>query len=238
MRLLVTRPIDDSERLAERLRAMGHEAVVAPLMIVDIQGGPPPELARAQAILATSANGVRAFARRSPLRDIAFYAVGPQTAEVARTAGFAHVVSANGDAVALCELVTAKLNPANGALFHAAGAETTGRLRQRLEAHGFTVQTETLYEARAVDALPSPAAEALAHDTLGGIMVFSPRSAAILTALVTAANLAAHCGRLEAYCISAAAAEPLAPLGLRRLAVAGAPNEDAILALVDGNPVA
>ncbi len=69
-----------------------------PLLSVRFHDGPPLALDGAQAILATSANGVRALARRSRARDLPVFAVGPQTAEAAREAGFANVKSADGDA--------------------------------------------------------------------------------------------------------------------------------------------
>jgi uroporphyrinogen-III synthase len=234
MRLLVTRPTADSERLATKLRALGHDPVVAPVMEVRFGDGDPLMLDGVQAVLATSANGVRALARRSARRDIALYAVGPQTAETARELGVVNVVSAEGDSSALADIAAARLDPAHGPLFHAAGAETTGRLRQRLEAHGFTVKGEILYEARAVDRLPAAAAAALATDALDGVLVFSPRTARTFATLVTAAGLAGHCGRLDAFAISAAAAEGLAPLAFARVAVAGQPNETAILTALDG----
>lgn len=232
MRLLVTRPIADSERLAAKLRALGHDPIVAPVMTVHLFAGPPPDLAGVQAILATSANGIRALAIRTTMRNVPIFAVGPQTAETARDAGFAEIVSADGDAAALAETVAARLDPVNGKLFHAAGAETAGRLRQRLEARGFTFVSEILYEAPPVDALPPEAADALRTDTLDGVLLFSPRSARTFATLVTEAGLAAHCGRLDAYCISAAAAEALAPVAFARVAVAGAPNETAMLGLI------
>ena len=239
MRLLVTRPIDDAERLAQKLRLRGHEPIIAPLMTVRFHDGPPLVLDRVQAILATSANGVHAVARRSDRRDIAFFAVGPQTAETGRTIGFTEVVDADGDAAALVETVAAKLSPARGALFHAAGAETAGRLRQGLEARGFSVLSEILYDAEPVNTLPPPAAEALAANALDGILVFSPRSAVIFGRLVAAAGLQAHCARLDAYCISAATAAALAPIAFARVAVAGAPNQEAMLGLLPAaNPVA
>jgi uroporphyrinogen-III synthase len=238
MRLLVTRPLEESEKLAAKLRALGHQAVVAPLMTVRFFDGPPLVLDGVQAILATSANGVRALSRRTARRDIAVFAVGPQTAETARENNFGHVVSADGDAGALAETVAAKLDPARGALFHAAGAETAGHLRQRLEARGFTVASQILYEAQPLTRLPSTAADALKIDALDGVLVFSPRSAKILSGLVAAAGLASHCARLDAYCISAAAGEALSPLAFARVAVAGAPNEEAMLNLLAaGNSV-
>jgi uroporphyrinogen-III synthase len=238
MRLLVTRPIEDSERLAAKLRALGHEPIVAPIIEVQVLDGDPLTPDGVQAVLATSANGVRALSLRTPRRDTALFVVGPQTAEAARAAGFTSVVSADGDAAALAELIVQRLDPKRGSLFHAAGAETAGRLRQRLEASGFTVASEILYEALPVERLPATATDALAADALDGVFVFSPRSGKTLAALVTAAGLAAHCARLDAYCISAAAAEGLAPLAFARIAVAAQPNEAAILALLPGNRVA
>jgi uroporphyrinogen-III synthase len=239
MRLLITRPIQDSERLAAKLRALGHEPVIAPVMEVHVLDGAALDLDGVQAILATSANGLRALSRRTPRRDLGIFAVGPQTADTAREHGFANVVNAEGDATALAETVIARLDPAKGALFHAAGAETAGRLRQRLEAHGFTAGGEVLYEAQPVEHLPPAAADALTAGTLDGVLVFSPRSAKTFANLVTAAGLASRCARIDAFCISAAAAEGLAPVAFARVAVAGQPNEAAILALLEpGNRVA
>src|SRR5437868_13477440 len=97
MRLLVTRPQEDAESFAALLRNRGHLPIVAPLMEVHFLPGAPIAFDRVQAVLATSANGVRAIAGRSSRRDIALYAVGPQTAEAARQAGFPIVISAEGD---------------------------------------------------------------------------------------------------------------------------------------------
>src|SRR5438309_513916 len=105
MRLLLTRPRDDAEALAQTLKRHGHEAVVAPL--TQIRPLPVTEipLAGVQAFVATSANGIRAFAARSAVRNLPVYAVGPQTAETAKAAGFHQIISANGDSAALATTV-------------------------------------------------------------------------------------------------------------------------------------
>jgi uroporphyrinogen-III synthase len=64
------------------------------------------------------------------------------------------------------------------------------------------------------------------------VLLFSPRSAAIFAGLVHDAGLSEHCARLTAYCISAAAAEALKSTPFARIAVAGAPNQTAMLALL------
>ena len=232
MRLLLTRPYDDAESLASLLRARGHIPVVAPLMEVHFFPGPPVALEGVQAILATSANGVRAIASRNPRRDVPVYAVGPQTAEAARNEGYTTVVSAEGDSVALVETVAKDADPEKGALLHAAGTETAGRVRQALQAHGFRVETAVLYEARPVEALPATAATNLSGDVLDGVLLFSPRSAKTFATLVSDAGLSAHCGRLIAFCISAATAAALGSLNFARVAVAGGPNQEAMLDLL------
>jgi uroporphyrinogen-III synthase len=235
MRLLITRPLHDAVTLAEKLRALGHEPVIAPIMDVQFREGPPLVLEGVQAILATSANGVRALTKRTERRDLPLFAVGPQTSELAQAEGFQDVRNANGDADALAAAVAGWADPAKGPLFHAAGAETTGRLRQGLMAQGLKVETGNLYEAKSVESLPVVAADALRQNLLDGAMLFSPRTAKIFAQLVMAESLNDACARLEAFCISAATAAGLSPLSFARVAVAGDPNLDALLKLLPQN---
>ncbi len=232
MRLLITRPEEDALVIAGLLRARGHAPIIAPLMDVQVREGPAVTLDGVQALLATSANGVRAFAQRTSRRDLPIYAVGPQTAETARSAGFKTVLNAEGDSNALVEFVARHADPAKGMLLHAAGAETAGRLRQALQAKGFTVETVVLYDAVPVATLPENALAGLQDGPLGGVLLFSPRSAKTVATLVTEAKVASACEKLEAYCISAATAGALTPLTFARVAVAGVPNQEAMLALI------
>ena len=233
MRVLVTRPLEDAERTAAELKARGHEAILAPLMDIRFRSGPLLTLDGVQAILVTSANGIRALAVRSKQRDLPIFAVGPQSAEAARNAGFADVKSANGDATALAEAVKGWARPEAGPLFHAAGAETKGDLAARLSAAGFQVESEVLYEAVPAETLPPDAESALAGGEAEAVLLYSPRSARIFVACLMRAGLAESARRLTALCISDAAAAPLAALPFRVVRVAGHPDQDRLLALLD-----
>ena len=232
MRLLITRPREDAERFAKLVTARGHVAIIAPVTDVRFREGPVIALDGVQAVLATSANGMRALSRRTPRRDVTIYAVGPQTAKAARDAGFVSVESADGDAAALTRFIAARARPDRGKLFHAAGAETAGRVGETLSAAGFTVETEVLYEVAQVVSLPSVITHALRDGTLDGVLLFSPRSARIFASLVAAANLSSPCAKLTAFCISAATAAASAPLTFAHVAIASTPNQDAMLALL------
>ena len=232
MRLLITRPSEDADAFAKLLRARGHVPVVAPTMDVRLHDGPEIALTNVQAVLATSANGIRALARRTKHRSIPVYAVGPQTAEAAKSAGFKAVHNSEGDSTALVEFVAERADSVKGSLFHAAGAETAGRLRQGLQAKGFTVESEVLYDAVPLSTLPDAAKQALQIGALDGVLLFSPRSAKTFATLTVEAELLGACAALEAFCISAATAAALTPLTFARVAVAGVPNQEGMLALL------
>lgn len=232
MRLLVTRPENDATAFAQILSRHGHEAILAPLMEIRSHPGPEVSLAGVQAVLATSANGIRALAARTSRRDIAVYAVGPQTSEAADNAGFAPVHNAEGNSQALVEFVTRHANPQAGALLHAAGEETAGAVREDLTARGFQVETLVLYGAYPAASLPPEAVRALTESAANGVMLFSPKSAGIFASLVTSAGLAPRCASITAYCISAATAAALAPVTFGHVAIAATPNQDAMLALL------
>jgi uroporphyrinogen-III synthase len=232
MRVLLTRPMNDAAPFARMLDARGHEAVIAPLLDIRFRDGAEISLDGVQAILTTSANGVRAIARRTARRDVPVFAVGPQTAEQARQAGFAIVRNADGDGAALARAAAQWAQPDNGVLLHAAGQEAPKQLAGELEKHGFSVRREILYEAVAATLLPDAGATALKDNALDAVMHFSPRSARLFCELAARAGLRRHCEHLAALCISQAAADAAAALNFRQIRIAQTPSQEAMLALL------
>jgi len=236
MRVLVTRPEDDAHETAARLVALGHQAIVTPLIAIRFLGGPEIDLRGVQALVATSSNGVRALARRAARRDLPLFAVGRQTAETARAQGFAQVTSADGDADALASLIARSLAAKDGALVHATGKEASGALVAGLKLKGYDVRSETLYETPGVTSLPEAAATALRNDAIGVVLLFSQRTAQLFRERVEEAELAPNCASIVAVCISESAAAALSPLKFQEIRVAAEPNQDALLACLGGTP--
>jgi len=227
MRVLITRPEEDALPLARILKARGHDAVVAPLMHVHFHAGPEVSLAGVQAILATSANGVRAVAQRTRRRDVAIFAVGPQTAQAARALGFADVRDADGDARSLLAATLRWARPGRGALLHGRGAESSRELETLLCHEGFDVRGEILYDVAAETVLPTPIAQQIGENPIDAALFFSPRSARIFRTLAAAAHF--DTSGMIAACISAATADALLPLAFCEIRVAEKPNQDALL---------
>lgn len=225
MRVLITRPEEDAVRIAEVLKSRGHEPVIAPLLKTNFHNGPDVALHGVQAILATSANGVRALVRRTPRRDVPLFAVGPQTDEEARAYGFTSVRNANGDSKALAAATGEWASPEKGALLHVKGAEADGTLATLLKAQGFDVRTLVLYDVADIG-LPEEARMQLANRSIDAALFFSARSARIFKD--AAADLPLE--NVTAACISAATGEALTPLTFRSIRVAVQPNQNALLA--------
>jgi uroporphyrinogen-III synthase len=232
MRILVTRPLEDGTEIARLLAGRGHQALLAPLLEPHFQDGPlletGTELEGVAAILATSANGIRALGPRTARRDIPILAVGPQTANGARNAGFTDVRSADGDARALAD-ATAAWVPAGATLLHVCAEDAPGTLSERLNQAGFTVRRCALYRIEPATQLPSETQMALRAGSLDAAMFFSPRTAGIFVQLAEGLPTEG----LTALCISRATAEALAPRDFAQIKVAAQPNQDAMLAFAE-----
>jgi uroporphyrinogen-III synthase len=233
LRILVTRPRDDAEAFAARLRALGYTTIIEPLIDIEFLDGPPIDLTGVQALVFTSANGARAAARRTRERSIPVVAVGPSTAEQARALGFASVSQSDGEGVeGLSRYVRAMLDPSGGVLVHATGTVTAGDLKASLAPAGFAVRTERLYEARAADRLSGALCAELAAGAVDTVTFFSPRTAALFAALADAEGLAPACRGITALALSGAVANALISLPFREVRVAGQTNAEAMLALL------
>ncbi|MGH6946011.1 MAG: uroporphyrinogen-III synthase [Kiloniellales bacterium] len=233
MRILVTRPLDDTEGLAIPLEARGHQVLVQPLLTIVPRVRTEPSLEGIQALLFTSANGVRIFAGLSGRRELPVFAVGEATGQVAREAGFQRVEVAGGDVVALASSVTERLDPKAGGLYHGAASVVAGDLKGTLEAADFEVVREQLYEARPADSLEPGTGDAVRAGGLDLVLFFSPRTADTFVRLIKAAGLEAGVRKIAALCLSPAVAERLKPLAWAKLLVAERPNQEALLAVLD-----
>lgn len=235
MRVLVTRPREDAEPLVALLAAQSIEVVVAPLLAIVPRADASIDLAGAQAVLLTSANGARMLARLTQRRDILVLAVGAVTGVAAREQGFAEVRVAGGDVAALAALA-ATLDPAGGTLVHVAGTTVAGDLAGTLARRGFTVRRAVVYDAVPAPDLPAAARDALTAGTIGAVLLFSPRTAATFLGLVRKARLEASLAGIDAVCLSEAVAIKARAARWRAVRVALRPDTQALIALIAARP--
>jgi uroporphyrinogen-III synthase len=215
------------------LKRRGVGVFISPMLTITFIDQTEPDLNGKQALLFTSANGVRAFARLCAERGLPVFAVGEHTATAAREEGFRTVQSAGGDVNSLAELVARACTPAAGALLHSAGTAVAGDLAGQLGADGFVVQRAVLYRAKPATRLSGEIRMALADAEIDIILFYSPRSAAIFGKLAIASGLELTCEKLEILCLSKAVAEAADVIMWRRVLVAKNPTQADLLDRLD-----
>jgi uroporphyrinogen-III synthase len=202
---------------------MGGAALILPLFEIAPTSAPLPDHQPFQAVVFTSANGVRT-APAGLARALPAFAVGDATAVAAQAAGFSTVVSADADGAALAALITARLRPDAGAVLHVRGEDVAFDVSAALQAAGFQAEAVIAYRSEALDAL-SPA-QRMAAAAAQGVLFHSARGAAVGARL-----MAPLAPQLAAICISAAAKAAAQDAPFARFAVAERPMDEALVAL-------
>lgn len=231
--VLITRPQPGADRLAAALKRGGYEPVTAPVLeVVPLENPDLPPLADIDALIFTSANGVRFFAECTPVRDLPVYAVGDVTHDTAQARGFNPVFSAGADSDSLARMLCETL-PAGMRLLHAAGERVAGHLPETLGAAGIEYTRCNLYRTQPIDALPQTLVSVIKGRTINAAMFFSPATAEAFVRLYKQAGLADESTAITALCMSDAVAEAAGQLGWGACHVAEHPSQADMLRLLD-----
>ena len=233
MYFLLTRPEEDSRRLAKQLESLGHSACCAPLLTIENIPAPKIDLNLFQAALFTSANGVRAFAHNTDDRQTLCYAVGPATAAEARAIGFLSVITAGGDVENLAALVMADLKPEQGPLLHISGRDVAGDLSGHLEKAGFTVSRKKLYTAIKAKQLSPTAQDLITSGQITHVVFYSPRTAKCFAEIIERAALQNFLSGITALCLSSAVSNVISSLDWHGIITAQRPEQEALFKLID-----
>lgn len=203
MRVLVTRPEPGASRTAARLVAHGHEPLTLPLTRIVPLPDPLLPSSTFDAVAITSANAVRHAPESllSSIRALPCFAVGDETAQIARDSGFADIASANGDAEALAGVIADRLPPGSRLLY------LCGRLRRpffeaALTDAGFICAAVETYETLPIDYGSETLASFLGDAETDIVLVYSAEAAASLMRLLRSRSLPGISSRTLLLCIS------------------------------------
>jgi uroporphyrinogen-III synthase len=227
MLVLVTRPRAQALETAHLLEAMGHHAIIDP--VIEIRPLPLPDLdLNGVALLAvTSANAAPALAGLD--RELPVYAVGEATAAAVRAVGMQDVHIAEGDGRTLARLIARERRPEEGAILHLSGQEVHPSTAEALVAHGFAYRRVVAYAAVPTEGLSPETLAALRDGWLNAVLLYSPRSALLWAERVTDAGLKAALARVVAVCLSEAVAAALDGLPFKERRIAAARDQKALL---------
>lgn len=230
MRLLVTRPEPDCRKTAERIRALGAEAVEAPMLML---GSLLPErfdLAGVDGLAVTSARVagfLEGHAQIPELVKLPVFCVGDRTAAAMKNAGFENVRSANGDVSALAELIA--VEQPEGKLLYPCAKDRAGDLEGDLAKKGISCTPVIIYVMDPVTVLPPFVLKDLRDKSINGVLIYSKRTAQTFLEAMKAAGALGLLKDQKIFAISPQAAEPIA--GYACVQTAEHPSEETLLTL-------
>jgi uroporphyrinogen-III synthase len=229
--VFITRPAHQAAALAAEVARRGFTPILAPCLRLKMAHGPMLDMAGIAGIAVTSANAVAALVTRMTRRDLPVYAVGAATGAAARHAGFEKVEIAAGDAPALAAFIAARVTPGDGAILYPSGEETAYDLPGALDPAGIPVVQIAAYDMPVVASLPKAALDLLDRGAPALALLMSVRTATAFGGLATAAGRSLK--TVTALCLSSAVAEAANAWPFARTLSARAPNQAALLELLE-----
>jgi uroporphyrinogen-III synthase len=238
MAVLVTRPHPDNEDTARALRERGFKVVLAPMLRLEALPLADDLDTDFAAVIVTSANALRAAeAQLGPLLKLPLFAVGDHTASEARRLGFDQVVSAEGDAGKLRDLLRKNLKSLKAKkakrLLYLAGNDLSRDLAGELSGDGFEVVTQTTYRMAALSSLSRATRDAFAANEVEAVLHYSQRSARAFLEAARAEGVEISALAVPQFCISANVAAILREAGALRVLAAASPDENALFGALE-----
>ena len=183
-----------------------------------------------QGIFVTSGHALRAL-KESLAQDVPIFTVGDQTAKNAQNLGFKSIFSSNGDAVDLKNLILKRCFPEKGPLFYPRGVHVHCDLKSDLEAAGFCVHEEIVYEGVESREFFPETVQNLKNGKIRDVFLFSRRASEIFMNHIELLNLKDILKGLRAFCLSSNVEKPLLKARWKGIHVSSHPSIDALMEL-------
>lgn len=199
-RVLLTRPLVDASPLAKVLEQKGIQSYVYPLF--QLRFLPLLPLENPRAVIITSKNALRALEKHDTLKELPLYAIGDQTAQLAKDMGFLHVFNASGTSQDLIKLILNTARPSKGILWHLSGEIIHENIVDILKAHGLKAERRIVYYTEEVDILPLSLQTYLKNQEISHVIFFSPHTVALFVKVLKKYALEKSACQMCALCLS------------------------------------
>ncbi len=232
MKILLTRPLEDSQRIAKDLKELNIDTVISPLLEIHRKRDEEIDYKKYQSVLITSKNAACGLCGSAIKKSLPIYCVGDATSNFIANLGFSNVISASGDVSNLIRLTAANLKPSKGPIVYLSGQYIRYDIKKELEYLDFEVDVSVIYEAKEVKYFNVDMLKSLEKKEITGVFLYSPRSARIFIDNMKRTKLTAVAPDLKVYCISLAVADELKELKWKKVLIAHKPENAEMLALV------
>jgi uroporphyrinogen-III synthase len=238
MRVLVIRPREQGVATAEKIAALGHEAVVFPLF------EPFHDLAQASqalkephdVIAVTSAEALRCLARLGaelePHLDTPLFAVGKTTARHAKDLGFTKVTATQGGGGALAAEIAGRYATQHASILYLTAVKRSPDFEETLHEHGFACRTAEVYGMDAIEHSLTDQQKMLVNHPVDAAFLFSKDNARAFFDLDVFRQSKESLRRTLFFCLSRNIAAAVPEEFANSVVTSLAPDEDELIDLL------
>jgi len=230
--IVIARAGEDSDEFSQAITAGGYEPLFESILTIHFVDENFPDVTETTPLVFTSANGVRAFARMSDLRDNPVYTVGPNTADEAAQIGFKNIENAQGTVDDLADMLANALTTSLISPLYVHGAEISQDLTGILSKNGVSMQEWTGYKAVPVQNLSINLLKRLDNREIEGILFFSKRGGQVFTELMEQYDRVSRMRTTKALCISDSVLKSVSVLPFAQTLVAATPDRYGMMKLL------
>ena len=202
MHIIITRPIEDSLLLIERLKKQGHMVTHLPIIKIQELKTEKINFQNYKAVIFTSSNAIKFLNVDKFDSKIKCYCVGKMTELRARKAGFINTYSSEGTVDSLIELIIRSFDNKSGKLLYLSSEFISKNLDIDLSNAGFTVDRVSNYTTLPAEEIDKNTIDFLKKKTPDAIFVYSSKSAKNLFNLINKYSLLNVVTQSNLMCIS------------------------------------
>jgi len=202
LHIIITRPIEDSLFLIERLKKQGHMVTHLPIIKIQELKTEKINFQNYKAVIFTSSNSIKFLNVDKFDSKIKCYCVGRMTELRARKAGFINTYSSEGTVDSLIELIIRSFDNKSGKLLYLSSEFISKNLDIDLSNAGFTVDRVSNYTTLPVEEIDKNTISFLKKKSPDAIFVYSSKSAKNLFNLINKYSLLNVVTQSNLMCIS------------------------------------
>ncbi|WP_262693270.1 uroporphyrinogen-III synthase [Kordiimonas aquimaris] len=227
--ILVTRPIDEATLTAEKLEAMGHSVIIAPMLQVEAVSFEIPDENRS--LIITSKNAARLGLVNIGNKARPIFAVGEKTADEIRALGFTNVTVGPGTARQMIPMLLECGISEKRKYTHLCGSNLAYNIAAVLRDEGLDADHTVTYQTQPARSVSIGVQEALDAGEIDVALFYSPRTATTFEEVVADHGRSDWLRQMKAVCLSTRVADNLlGPWKSKEYAII--PTEKAVLSIV------
>ena len=235
MYVLLTRPKNESEELAEELFKFGMQVIIDPLLLITKMDGWEREYNTIKKneialIIFTSSNAIREFSSYEKARNFDIAVVGRKSEFVAKNLGYKNIQVADGSALSLYSLM--KEEKRNGKILYVAGDSVTLEIADKLNEVGVAAKKIVVYKSSSALNLSHQTMQLLIENKINSAIFFSTKTAQTFVDLVKNGAIKFDLSSTKVFALSEKIAKVVSSLSWYKIYIANDTTSESVISLI------